>query len=138
MHRRGRGRGGSISRRCPLHERSGHRLDQETSTGAGCVGRRLASRTYRSITVPLTGLSLPAEVTQALALTESPTAGIPVPVVEAAVTLPLKSYSVLFFLQPPCPGLLVLVSPMVVVAELLLHVMVPPVARLAAAPLALL
>lgn len=93
---------------------------------------------YRAITVLLTRLSLPAEVTQALALTESPTAGIPAPLVDAAVTVSLKSYSVLFFLQPPCPGLEVLVSPMVVVAPLLLQVMVPPVARLTAAPPALL
>ena len=88
--------------------------------------------------MPLTRLSDPVLLTHARALTASPTAGIPVPVVEAPVTLPEKSYSLLPFLQPPWPGLLTLVSPTVVVAPLFFQVMFPPVASVAAVPLAVL
>ena len=74
----------------------------------------------------------PAEVTQARALTALPTAGIPVPVVEAAVTFPLKEYSV-----PLVPHLFGVTSvteesPTVVVAPLLFQVRLPPSARLVA------
>jgi hypothetical protein len=49
---------------------------------------------YRWIVVPLRSWIEPEEATQASALTEFPTAGMPVPFVEAPVTLPLKEYSV--------------------------------------------
>ncbi len=79
-------------RGCRLSNQPGHRCNQRPAT---------TLLTYRSITVPLTRLSAPLAATQARALTVSPTAGIPVPLVEAAVTLPVKSYSVDPLLQPP-------------------------------------
>ncbi|MGO8873116.1 MAG: hypothetical protein ACLQPH_17265 [Acidimicrobiales bacterium] len=70
-------------------------------------------------------------LTQARADVESPTAGIPVPLVDAAVTEPVASYSTEPFLQPPWPGK-VADSDNVVVPPLFVQVMVPPVAREAA------
>jgi hypothetical protein len=84
-------------------------------------------------------LIFPVEDTQALALTASPTAGMPGPDVEAAVTVPLKVYSVFFFLQGPCelPPLTV-TFPTVVVAPEFDQVRLPPEARLDAGPEAFL
>jgi hypothetical protein len=80
----------------------------------------------------------PDEATHASALTESPTAGIPLPVVEAAVTVPVKEYSVAFF--PHALGVTVVtdVLPTVVVALLLLQVRLPPLTRLDAGAVAVL
>ena len=93
---------------------------------------------YRWMVVPLRSVTEPDEATQARAFTALPTAGIPLPFVEAAVTLPVKEYSVPFV--PHLFGVTVDadVSPMVVVAPLLLHVRLPPPARLLEGAVALL
>ncbi|MBV8463642.1 MAG: hypothetical protein JO368_10135 [Acidimicrobiales bacterium] len=95
--------------------------------------------TQRFIVVPgASEIFPPLLATHALPETASPTAGMPVPLVDAAVTVPVNTYSVLPFLHGPWPGDVVLTFPIVVVAPLLLHVTDPPVARLDEGALALL
>lgn len=55
----------------PAPSQEGARLGQATSTATSDAGQQFVSRSYRSITVPLTRPSYPAEVTKALALTAS-------------------------------------------------------------------
>jgi hypothetical protein len=83
----------------------------------------------------------PVELIHAVALTVSPTAGIPVPTVEAAETVAEKVYSPAepFAGEHVFGDTCVAEPPLIdVVAPLFFQVIVPLEARLAAAPLAVL
>jgi len=111
------------------------RVDHDQSMAV--VHALQAVQFYSLSFVPGRSVMVPDPLRQALAATRSPTTGMPVPLVDAAVTLPVNEYSVEV---PHMFGVTCVTDecPIVVVAPLLLQVNLPPVAKLVAGALAVL